>query len=76
MMITVTFLVTFISLLILVAGIDVMILQQPLMFNFIKLFSLEQGTNEGFVNVTAAVGLISSIVLDYRISKSKRAKKS
>lgn len=76
MMVTVTFFVTFFSLLILISGIDVLILQQPLLFNFMKLFSLEKGTNEGFINVVAAAGFISSIVIDYRIRKDKRAKES
>lgn len=75
-MVTVTFVAMFISILILISGIDMFILQQPLWVNFIRLFSLDQGTNEWYINVAAATGFIISIVIDYRIRKNKRAKQS
>lgn len=76
MMVTVTFVVMFVSILILISGIDIFLLQQPLWVNFIRLFSLDQGTNEGYINVAAATGFVISIAIDYRRRKNKRAKQS
>ncbi|MGG0718075.1 hypothetical protein ABE096_10875 [Robertmurraya massiliosenegalensis] len=68
---TFAFLIMFVGMLVLVALIDMFIWQESFLLVLFRLFSLDEGTNEGFVSGTAFVGLICSIVIDYRIKKNK-----
>ncbi len=73
-LVTLAFLVVFIGMLILIALIDMFIWQVSFFKVIFMLFKLDEGTNESFVSATAIIGLICSIVIDYRLRKNKGQK--
>lgn len=75
-MVTITFVIIFVAMLLLIAGIDVFMYKQSLLTGFLHLFILDKGTNEGMLNVTVAFGFIASIIIDVRLKKNKGTKKS
>jgi hypothetical protein len=73
-LVTLTFTFIFIGILTVISAIDMFIWKEPFFSCLAKLFTLDKGTNEGFINVTATAGFIYSLVIDYRLRKNKRSK--
>ncbi|MEK4149648.1 hypothetical protein NST02_21630 [Robertmurraya sp. FSL W8-0741] len=71
---TLVYFVMYIGMLILISLIDMFIWKQSFFQVIIRLFTLDEGTNEWFVSGTAFMGLICSIVIDYRLRKNKGQK--
>ncbi|MDF1509556.1 hypothetical protein PZE06_15545 [Robertmurraya sp. DFI.2.37] len=71
---TLVYFVMYIGMLILISLIDMFIWKQSFFQVIIRLFTLDEGTNEWFVSGTAFIGLICSIVIDYRLRKNKGQK--
>ncbi|GEM_PF-6466258 len=75
-MVTITFLVTLVGTLFLIAGIDVFMYKQSFFISIYKLFAEDQGTNEIYVDSALVVGFILALIVDFRIHKNKRSKES
>lgn len=75
-LVTLTFTFIFIGILVLISAIDMFIWKDPFFSCLVRLFTLDKGTNEGFINVTAAAGFVYSLVMDYRLRKNKGSKQS
>lgn len=75
-LVTITFTVIFTMLLLIISAIDMFIWKESFFTCLWRLFSLDEGTNEGFINVVIAVGFIYSVALDYRLRKNKGSKQS
>lgn len=73
-LVTLVYFVMYIGMLILISLIDMFIWKQSFFQVIIRLFTLDEGTNEWFVSGTAFMGLICSIVIDYRLRKNKGQK--
>ncbi len=73
-LVTLVYFVMYIGMLILISLIDMFIWKQSFFQVIIRLFTLDEGTNEWFVSGTAFIGLICSIVIDYRLRKNKGQK--
>lgn len=75
-MITLTYIGMFSAILILISFIDMFVLQVPFYQAFLQLFSLDKGTNEELINMVAILGLICSVIIDYRLRKNKGTNQS
>lgn len=71
-MITLVSLGLFISMLVVLAVIDMFVLQQSFLESFVQLIVQGEGTKEWMMNAGIAIGIIYSLVIDYRIHKQAK----
>lgn len=71
-MITLVSLGLFIAMFLILALIDMFILQQSFAESVAKLLTQEEGTKEWMINAGVLIGLIYSLVIDYRLRKQAK----
>lgn len=75
-LVTITFTIVFLAMLILISAIDMILLKEPFLSCLFKLFTLDKGTNEGYINAILGMGFVCSLIIDYRLRKNKGSKQS
>lgn len=75
-LVTITFTIVFLAMLILISAIDMILWKEPFLSFLLKLFTLDKGTNEGYINAMLGVGFVYSLIIDYRLRKNKGSKQS
>ncbi len=73
-LVTFVYLVMYIGMLVLISLIDMFIWKQSFFQVILRLFTLDEGTNEWLIGGTVFIGFICSIVIDYRLRKNKGQK--